>query len=285
MSQLLAHTQTLQQIDNFIHSPVHAVGLSGEAGCGKGYLAEIIACRLLDIKSAHNHPYIYRLDAGDIKTGIDDIRNLQNFLKLKVPGSTIVKRILIIEQIDLLRHEAQNSLLKTLEEPPTDTVIIVTYSQPTSILPTIKSRLRHIKVLPIDLKTAISNLQHPETDITRAFYISNGQPALLTALLNESSDHPLMKGVDAAREVLKSSRYERLSQIDKIIKNSDIPAATLLDGLYRLLNASYKQASKTKSPKDLIPYIKRLDLIEKSISDLNDNVQPKIVLDRLFLEL
>lgn len=137
------------------------------------------------------------------KTGIDDIREVQKYLTLTVPGSSDVRRIVIIEHIDNLGHEAQNALLKTLEEPPLDTVLIITYARDAYLLPTIHSRLQNIRVLPATQAMAGDYFKNvPEKEFLKAFFISNGQPGLLFALLNHEANHPLIEAIERARKLL-----------------------------------------------------------------------------------
>ncbi len=71
-------------------------------------------------------------------TGIADVRNFRRELSMTARGKN---KVGIIEQIDLLTTEAQNALLKTLEEPPPNTYIIGTTATPEALLPTIRSRM------------------------------------------------------------------------------------------------------------------------------------------------
>lgn len=81
------------------------------------------------------------------------------------------------------------------------------------------------------------------------------------------------------------TRYNRLAQVDALVKDKEISPSNLLDGLYRLVDASYRQSVKSKSNHDLKASAGRLALIEKACDDLDHNVQAKLVLSRLFLEL
>lgn len=284
MTLPIMHSQTSHQVERLLSSPSHALGLTGEQGAGKGHIAYYIASQILN-SDPSDHPYVKHIDVVTQKTGIEDIRELQKFLSLTVPGKDIYKRVVIVEHIDSIGHEAQNALLKTLEEPPQDTIIIVTFARDTAILPTIHSRLQKINVLPVSQTTAQTALrQYSQQELTKAFYISNGQVGLLMALLNDQTDHPLLQGITQAREVITMSRYQRLASVDKLTKGS-VPPLHILDGLYRLMNASYQQSLKTKSNDELRAIVSRLNLIEQAISDLDSNVQAKLVLSRLFLEL
>lgn len=280
-SNLVSHSRTRQQIEGFLLSPSHAVALNGEIGAGKGHTAEYICAQLLqaDIK---NHPYVKKLDTQATKAGIDEVRELQKFLTLTVPGKQAIKRALIIEYIDNLGHEAQNALLKTLEEPPADTVIVVTYTRSTAILPTIHSRLQTISVLPIS-QTDAQNSFVNYTD--KAFLISGGQAGLLWALLENKDEHPLIRAINQARSIIGMSRYQRLASVDTLLKDKDTPPTLLLDGLYRLLDASYRQSVKSKSNSDLQPMASRLKFVEEAVNDLDQNIQAKLVMSRLFMVL
>lgn len=279
---MIAHPYTQQHIDRFLAAPSSSLGIHGEAGTGKGYAAQYIVAQLVGA----NTPYIRVLDASQSKTGIDEVRALQKFLSLTVPGNASLRRAVIIEHLDELGHEAQNALLKTLEEPPADSIIIVTFARDTSILPTIHSRLQHIAVLPIDQATGAQALSTYDTAAySKAFHMSGGNIGLLIALLEDQATHPLLQGIQTARELLALSRYQRLTRVDKLIKDSTVPPSHVLDGLYRLVNASYQQGIKTKSREEIQSTVQKLTQIEEAIADLDANVQAKLVLSRLFLEL
>lgn len=287
MKDLLIHPKTQQQVENFVNSPLHALALSGEAGSGRGSLAQHVISAILeiDLGKLDGNAYFKKLDGSD-KVGIDEVRKLQTFLSLKVPGELAFKRAVLLENLDSLRHEAQNALLKTIEEPPVDTLIIVTYSLPDRVLPTLHSRMQNIKVMPISLDYAEKKLEGKFNQklIKQSYYMSNGLPAIMHSLLEES-EHPLVKAVDKAREILGMSRFERLGYVDKMLKNKEIAPVALLDGLYRLMDASYKQSLDKKSTSELRSFAIRLKLIEQATRDLHANVQNKIVFSRLFTEL
>ncbi len=59
-------------------------------------------------------------------------------------------KVFIIDEAELLGPEAQNALLKTLEEPPANTYIILVSCQPQRLFPTIRSRCQHVAFAPLD---------------------------------------------------------------------------------------------------------------------------------------
>ncbi|MEI9914152.1 MAG: hypothetical protein WDN66_04200 [Candidatus Saccharibacteria bacterium] len=64
------------------------------------------------------------MGSNDLKSiSIDEVRAINDFLMLKVPVKRTINRIVIIEKAERLTLEAQNALLKNLEEPPLGTVL------------------------------------------------------------------------------------------------------------------------------------------------------------------
>lgn len=271
---MIAHKFTKKQIESYVANPAHALLLIGQEGAGKRFVAHYICNQIIGTQNIHN---MYTVDASLVKEGIETVRTIQNFLTLTVPGAKTIKRAVIIENMDSLKHEAQNALLKTLEEPPLDTIIIATISQPQSILPTIHSRMRTIRVLPLETAVDFGNA----ADVQKHFMMSGGAIGLMFSL--QAGDHPLLASIEQARTLLQSQRWQRLAAVDTI--NKDKSAASVLDALHRLLRASYQQAIATKTNKQLQSLAARVRLVEEAIADIQQNVSAKLVLSRLFLEL
>mgnify|MGYP001291133456 FL=1 len=89
---------------------------------------------------------------------IDEIRELQKkLLYLPYEGNT---KVAIINNAECMNPQAANSFLKTLEEPPTKTLIILIASNPYQLLPTVVSRCQGIRFYPLPseaIKTIISH--------------------------------------------------------------------------------------------------------------------------------
>lgn len=89
-----------------------------------------------------------RDDNGLIRVG--QIRELQDTLKYRVERG---KKVAIVEAADKMMPEAANAFLKTLEEPPPDSLIVLMTSRPAYLLPTILSRCQRINMLPLSEET------------------------------------------------------------------------------------------------------------------------------------
>ena len=128
---------------------------SGAFGCG-----ECVDCRSVEASAHPNRVEIWPTDTDDerAKNGlirIARIRELQNAIKYKVDRG---KKVAIIEDADRLVPAAANAFLKTLEEPPADSVIILISSRASSLLPTILSRCQRVNFGPIAEETIMEHL-------------------------------------------------------------------------------------------------------------------------------
>jgi DNA polymerase-3 subunit delta' len=96
--------------------------------------------------------------------GIDTIRDLKLEARFKLYEGK--KKIYIISEADNMRTEAANAILKLLEEPPTNLMLILTTSNIYKIIPTIKSRcqLMRFKPLPEDQIQEIMKQYNPKID-------------------------------------------------------------------------------------------------------------------------
>lgn len=280
MTAVALHPTTAKQLELFIAKPSHAVLLTGTTGIGKSYLAQQLADRLLKHKytSLVEHPYVRFIVSVDGKAiGIEPIRELEHFLSLKVPGSDQIKRVIIIEDGQLLGLEAQNALLKTLEEPPADTVIIMTAPAPQSLLPTIQSRLQTITVI----KPMKSDLQAamPTDKFDSSYSISGGLPGLLHAMAT-NGEHPLLAAVPAARQLLGQSCYERLIQVDTLAKDKQL-TGNMLAILQQMAHISLQTAVEPANTR----WQTILKTSYEAAEALDASGNPKLVLTKLLLNL
>jgi DNA polymerase III subunit delta' len=130
----------------------HAYGFFGASGIGKRFMAQRFAEQLMQSQNLEpgKHPNFFVIDAdADKKTGekkslsVEKIRALRSALSTT---NTIEGRsVIIIEDADRMTVAAQNALLKTLEEPRSNTTIILLSTSQDALLETITSRLVGIR--------------------------------------------------------------------------------------------------------------------------------------------
>jgi DNA polymerase-3 subunit delta' len=231
VTDLLLHPQTVIAVESAATHPSQAIVITGPAGVGKGSVIDVIAARLLETDNIGQHAGVLVVERAEDKTeiGIDAVRRVQQFLTLKTTGEGKIRRIVKIEDAHLLSTEAQNALLKTIEEPPVDTVLLLSTTSLRQLLPTVASRLQELVVAPPSRQAVTEHFAaqgHAAADVSKAVAMSGGLPGLTAALLADSADHPMNQAADWARRLLGAGRFERLAMIDELGKQRELAIST-----------------------------------------------------------
>ena len=170
----------------------HAYMFEGPNGIGKNTMARELAAILLEMENLFNSPdYIeIKPDGNSIK--IAQIRKLQSDILVKPYKSY---KIYVIDEAQKMTVEAQNALLKTLEEPPKYAIIILITDNKESLLDTIKSKCEIIKFTPIPMQEVASYLTMNGIDSKRASLLANfSRGSMKKAIeLSESEEFHLMR--------------------------------------------------------------------------------------------
>jgi len=225
MATIVLHDLTSAHVRHYIQQPAHALLIVGPTGIGKQFLAQHLAKELIK-GDVGTYAYIKFIEPEKDKSsiGIEAIRELQHFLKLKLPTNA-PWRIIVIPQAQGLTTEAQNALLKSLEEPPERTLFILASNSEQALLPTIRSRSQQLTVHIPTQQTLLDQFKddgHEAKELQQAYMMSGGLPGLMSSLLSDQ-DHPLKGAVATARKLLQSTQFERLTLVDGLSK--DKPAA------------------------------------------------------------
>jgi DNA polymerase-3 subunit delta' len=142
----------------------HAMIFSGPAGIGKATMAFRFARFLLsgseifDIPAenktfrqiaALGHPDLIYIELPEGKTimPVEEVRKVNPFLRMTSSGGGW--RIAIVDDADMMNRSSQNALLKILEEPPDNALLILVAHRPGALIPTIRSRCRVINFRPL----------------------------------------------------------------------------------------------------------------------------------------
>lgn len=205
---IIGHEQIKEHFNNAIktHKVSHAYILAGEAGMGRKSLANAFALTLLceqgrmePCMECHacrqvlsgSHPdliYVGHEKPGSI--GVDDIRKQINDTIMVRPYSSSYK-IYIVDEAEKMTVQAQNALLKTIEEPPSYAVIILLTTNQEAFLPTILSRCIQLKLKPLRdsvVKSYLMEKMHIEeadADVYAAFARGNLGKAITIASSEE----------------------------------------------------------------------------------------------------
>lgn len=214
----------------------HAYIINGEKSSGKEFIAKIFAmalqceaegvepcneCRSCKQTLSKNQPDIIYVSHEKPNTiGVDDIRlQVNNDVAIK-PYSSKYK-IYIINEAEKMTPQAQNAILKTLEEPPAYAVIILLVSNINALLPTILSRCVTLNMKPVrdDLvkRYLMQELQVPDykADVCVAFARGNvGKAKLLAA--SEEFEHIKADAISLLKYIKEMEMQEIIAAIKKI---------------------------------------------------------------------
>ena len=156
------HLQTAIKTGNLSHAYI----INGEYGSGRQTIASALAktiqcqsktddtdacgvCTSCKQAESHNHPDIKYITHDKTSISVNDIREqLNNDISIK-PYSSEYK-IYIIPDANKMTEQAQNALLKTIEEPPVYAIIILLTENCDSLLPTIRSRCVTLTMNPVE---------------------------------------------------------------------------------------------------------------------------------------
>lgn len=286
MTNLAIHPTTKRQLELFTSQPSHALAIVGPLGIGKSALARRLVSDILGMpeEKLSNYQYLQVITA-ETSISIENIRNLVKFLQLKTTGNKPLRRFAIIEHAGTMTTEAQNALLKSLEEPPQDTLIILTLENEKAMLPTILSRLQTVRVhtpTKSELKTAFASLD--DKTFEQTFNLSGGLPGLMHAITSSDELHPLAAAIETAKQVLQAKTFERLQMVDSLSKQKG-ETEQLLQALKRISNASLAQAASKHDNKSLRRWQRVLQATHQAETAMLGGAQTKLNLTRLMLEL
>jgi DNA polymerase-3 subunit delta' len=165
-------------------------------------------------------PYDQRAKRFAASIPVDEVRRLRSFLGLT--GGEGAWRVVIVDSADELNPNAANALLKSLEEPPTRALFLLVSSEPSRLLPTIRSRCRRLDLAPLpgaQLRQACEAASRAaEMDLP-----GDAQWPLLERLADGSVRRALQLAGGGGLEL-----YERIAAIFASLPNIDWAAAHLL---------------------------------------------------------
>lgn len=239
---ILGHEQIKEHFQQAIanNKISHAYILTGEAGMGRKSLASAFALTLLCEKGkgepcmechackqvlSGNHPDLIAVTHEKPNSiGVDDIRaQIHNTIMVR-PYSSYYK-IYIVDEAEKMTPQAQNALLKTIEEPPSYAIIILLTVNQEAFLPTILSRCVQLKLKPLKdfvVKSYLMETMHiPEAqaDVYAAFARGN-----------------LGKGISIASSENFKELHQEMLHLLKHVK--EMTVSELLDYIQKLRDAS-----------------------------------------------
>lgn len=322
---VVGHKNIIQYIGNAVTSGAvsHAYILNGERGSGKKLLANLFAmslqcqnrdedgdacgkCQSCKQAVSGNQPDIIRVTHEKPTTiSVDDIREqVNNDIQIK-PYSSPYK-IYIIVEADMMSVQAQNALLKTIEEPPEYAVIILLTENAETLLPTIRSRcvmlkLRNIKDQLVK-KYLMEQMEIPDykADVCVAFAQGNMGKAIALATseyfneIKEEAVH-LLRNIDDMQveelmgAVKKCSAYKmNISDYMDVIAiwYRDVLIYKATKNVDRVVFSDQMRYIKDRAKKSSYEGIENiLEGLEKAKARLKANVNFELTMELLLLTI
>ncbi|HTP10780.1 MAG TPA: DNA polymerase III subunit delta', partial [Anaerolineae bacterium] len=171
------------------------------------------------------HPDVQLIEPDGAHVKIDQVRALQHDLSLRpVEGRY---RVAIFDQFEVATIEAQNALLKTLEEPPDYVVLIVLASDPELLLPTIVSRCQQVPLRPLTIaqvREALIKKWNVESQQANLLaHLSGGRLGWAVTAASDASIMPARaKYLDDLQSLLRADRVARFAYAEDLTKKSDL---------------------------------------------------------------
>lgn len=213
----------------------HALLFNGAVGYGKAVFAEALIhsllcqsplddgracghCQSCGLLAAGTHPDLLLIEPEEPGKAIPvaRIRSVSEFLALKSQYGG--RQIVLIKPAEAMNRFSANSLLKTLEEPTDDALLILLSSQPSLLLPTIRSRCQQVvfqrpaaEMSETWLATQLKALggKAPSIDLKDLLMLSNGAPLAALAMCESG-------GLNTRRELMEQWAKIRMEKADPL---------------------------------------------------------------------
>ncbi len=297
-SNIVGHEQVVLHLQNAIklNKISHAYVINGEKGSGKKLIANTFAktlqcetgnsfpcgkCRSCVQLETGNNPDVIRVVPikSSHSIGVDDIREQVNSDMLIKPYASPYK-IYIIEEADKLTIQAQNALLKTIEEPPSYAVIILLTTNIKTLLETIESRCVTLELKTIQKQLVkdhlIKKLKVPDYNAEVCATFSQGNIGKAERLASSDEFNEIKSDViHLLRYIDDMELYEIIEAIKKLSEHK-----LEINDYIDLMALWYRDVLMLKATKDpnLILYKEEYNYILKHASNISYNGAQCIIL-------
>lgn len=298
----------MQRLDHAIEQQrlPHAILMSGPAGVGKQHLADCLIHRVLKkhmalakfeaLLAAGTHPdvRIVSLLSDKKQIAVDQIRDLSAGLALTPQISNI--KIAVIQPAELMNRAAANALLKTLEEPSGNTLIILISHNPGRLPLTIRSRCQHMpQRVPDSREAGIWLSEQGVTNYQAYLELTSGAP-LLAKLAAENKwleQHQYLLDdlsglIDRQGDIVSISAKWHESDVTLLIrwiKNlvKSLVISKLSEQITSDMAGNFLKNLKISLDRiDLIKLIGYSDFLDQSELEINNNLNRELFLEQIF---
>jgi len=251
------------------------------------------------------HPDLFPItvEKGSKQIKIDQVRELVRTLSLSPYEAS--RRFGLLIDFELANRHTQNSLLKTLEEPPGSVILILTAVSASSLFETVASRCEEVKLNPVPIQTTRQGLENlyqiPDDQANFLAHISAGKPELALAYHQDPEILERRNNLlNQHYEILRGDSVARFAYANQLTKDPDL-VQEMLDTWSSIWHDILMQAGKSGTPirnidrqeeiKSIISSLdlqdakSALNLFRRAYSLLQKNSNLKLTVEDLFLQL
>jgi len=301
--QIIGHQKQLNFLREAAESRSfsHAYLFAGQEKLGKRTLALELASLFLkqDIQALSHHPDLIFIQSQKKEIQISQIRDL--IWRLSLKPSLAPLKTAIIDNAHLMNQEAQTSLLKTLEEPKGETLLILISDQASYLFPTILSRVQIIKFNSVkkeEIKNYLASRGISEKEAEEISTLALGRPGVALDLISGKKKLAnLNQRIKELNEISNSPFYFRFQYVKNLVKEDLGNIKDVLDiwlnyfrsallsrfcspGLSLWLPDKNFEKYPIRKLKNIINHIQTTKLLLS-----NTNINTRLALERLMLEL
>jgi len=265
---------------------------SGEEACGRcAACIQVAAGSHADLRTVG---FFFDEKRKELRehTLIDQVRDVHLFLAGRAFGRG--RKVVVFEEAHALTEDAQNALLKTLEEPPRGSVIVLVCHNASRLLPTVRSRCQRVTFVPLEPAVV-------ESVLAERFAVSPEDAAFLArhsdgSLAFAADPSALREAHAAALEMIAAARsqsYERIVTVvrDRLGGSRGVPLQlkvmlSVLRGEMRA-RAGLEAGELTRSPKTgtLVGALHALEAAYGAVVDLGRNANRSLTAERMALRI
>lgn len=265
------------------------VGEGATDPCGACHDCRLLQARGDEPDARPNHPDLHWLLADGARIKVEAVRELRSALSLV--ANERGRRVALVPDADRLRAESTNALLKTLEEPPPQTVLILVASSPQALPRTLRSRTMRVRFPPFaepKVRAALVADGVPEEDAALASALGGASPEAARAWAEVSLEsaremHAFLAGISGvgATEILDfAETFRRPGEAGRE------RAALFLEVGAAFARGRAEAAARSDDPRALERWLRAFEAASRARSELvRRNLNPQLVVEGLLLDL
>ncbi len=281
IDKLMLSKSTIKSAKKYLSNPSHALLVIGSKSGGVDELVIALAMErlgLVEKLQLNNTPraLIIRPNKnGNIS--IDEIRNAWQYSKVSGSKGVDQTKLVVINEAHRLTPEAQNSLLKLLEEPPEYLSFILSAPTAKAVLTTIDSRTAKLQMVGLtktEFSDYLTQKNISEGEIEKLWLISSGEVYKALEISRLKSD----EGLGFAKQLLSQKPFERLVATKDSMKDRS-KALEIASDIYHLSFLALRQS--VMAEKEASGWLGILHASEAAVSNLEANGNVRLNLTNL----